>query len=61
MSEEAIGTGLVDAVVHGEGESTIIELTDALRSGSTTNLARIEGITFSDGEEIIFLNPSILQ
>jgi anaerobic magnesium-protoporphyrin IX monomethyl ester cyclase len=57
VSEEAIGTGLVDVVVHGEGESTIVELVDALRWGSEKDLCHIEGITFSDGEEIIHTRP----
>lgn len=57
VSDEAIGTGLVDVVVHGEGEVTIVELMDALRSGSSKDLGRVEGITFSYGEEIIHTRP----
>jgi anaerobic magnesium-protoporphyrin IX monomethyl ester cyclase len=57
VSDEAIGTGLVDVVVHGEGEVTIVELMEALRSGSAEDLGRVEGITFSRGEEIIHTKP----
>jgi anaerobic magnesium-protoporphyrin IX monomethyl ester cyclase len=56
-ADEAIGTGLVDVVVHGEGEVTIVELMEALCSGSVKDLGRVEGITFSHGEEIIHTNP----
>jgi anaerobic magnesium-protoporphyrin IX monomethyl ester cyclase len=57
VSEEAIATGLVDVVVHGEGEVTIVELMDALRSGSAADLRRVQGITFIHGEEIVHTNP----
>lgn len=43
---EALGTGLIDAVVHGEGEVTIVELVQALREGSPESLAKVNGISF---------------
>ena len=31
VAPQALGTGLIDAVVHGEGELTLVELVQALR------------------------------
>lgn len=53
VAAEVLGTGLIDAVVHGEGELTIVELVQALR-GSPADLARVAGISFCrDGETVI--------
>jgi anaerobic magnesium-protoporphyrin IX monomethyl ester cyclase len=57
IPEETIGTGLVDAVVHGEGENTLVELVEALRSGAEGDLPRVQGISFRAGEEIIRTPP----
>jgi len=46
VAEEALGTGLIDVVVHGEGEETIVELIEALRSGREDDLARVRGISY---------------
>ena len=46
VAPHALGTGLVDVVVHGEGERTIIELAQALRENTTEALAQVAGISF---------------
>jgi anaerobic magnesium-protoporphyrin IX monomethyl ester cyclase len=53
VASEAIGTGLVDVVVHGEGEQTIVELVEALRSGIAQDLRRVSGISYRDAGQII--------
>ncbi|MDO8544550.1 MAG: radical SAM protein [Opitutaceae bacterium] len=60
VAREALGTGLIDVVVHGEGELTIVELVEALRSGQRSDLTRVAGITFADGEQIISTPPRAL-
>jgi len=57
VSNEAISTRLVDIVVHGEGEITIVALVEALRSGRTRDLYQVLGISFGDGDEIIHTPP----
>jgi radical SAM superfamily enzyme YgiQ (UPF0313 family) len=47
VAPQLLATGLVDVVVHGEGEQTVVELVQALRSGSTDDLRRVRGISFS--------------
>ena len=46
VAPQVLGTGLVDIVVHGEGESTIIELAQALREGTPDALASVAGISY---------------
>ncbi len=53
VAPETIGTGLVDVVAHGEGEETIVELVPALRSGNTSDLRQVAGISFREGEEVL--------
>jgi anaerobic magnesium-protoporphyrin IX monomethyl ester cyclase len=53
VAPETLSTGLVDVVVHGEGENTLVELIEALRSELVGDLRRVAGISFRDGEEII--------
>jgi len=53
LAPEAIRTGKIDAVVHGEGEATLVELVEALRSGQRPDLRSVAGICFADGEEIV--------
>ncbi|MGC8989690.1 MAG: hypothetical protein ACP5MD_06170, partial [Verrucomicrobiia bacterium] len=53
VAPQAVGTGLIDVVVQGEGEQTIAELVQALRSGPRANLRAVNGITFADGEQIV--------
>ncbi len=49
VARESLATGLIDAVVHGEGELSVVELVEALRQGSTDALARVAGISFPEG------------
>jgi radical SAM superfamily enzyme YgiQ (UPF0313 family) len=46
VAPQALQTGLIDVVVHGEGEITLVELVQALREGSPEALARVNGISF---------------
>jgi tRNA A37 methylthiotransferase MiaB len=57
VSNEVIATGLIDAVVHGEGEITIVALVEALRSGSARKLHGVLGISFADGDRIVHTPP----
>lgn len=57
VSSETISTRLVDVVVHGEGEITVVALVQALRSGRGANLHQVPGISFADGDEIIHTAP----
>jgi anaerobic magnesium-protoporphyrin IX monomethyl ester cyclase len=52
VPREAIGTGLVDVIIHGEGELTIVELMQAMRSGPAEALDEVRGISFADRGEI---------
>src|ERR1019366_5607000 len=45
VAPQALATGLLDAVVHGEGEATVVELVQALREGSAEALAKVNGIS----------------
>ena len=62
VAPEALRTGLIDVVVHGEGELTIVELVEALRDGSPDGLGRVNGISFSESEtgDIITTPPRAL-
>jgi anaerobic magnesium-protoporphyrin IX monomethyl ester cyclase len=57
VPKEAIGTGHVDVVVHGEGEITVVELVEALRSGRVEDLYRVDGISFVDGDAVVRTPP----
>ena len=52
VAEEVLSTGLVDVVVHGEGEVTIVELIAALRTQPGSELERVAGISFRDGDAV---------
>lgn len=54
VAPQALATGLIDVVVHGEGEQTIVELVEAMRSGGAEDLRRVSGISFLNGEERVF-------
>jgi radical SAM superfamily enzyme YgiQ (UPF0313 family) len=45
-----LATGLLDVIVHGEGEVTVVELVHALREGSRDALAKVNGISFLAGQ-----------
>lgn len=53
VAPEVLRTGLVDVVVHGEGEQTVVELVPALRVARASELRRVAGISFRDGEEVV--------
>ncbi len=57
VAPETLSTGLVDVVVHGEGELTLVELVEGLRSGQIDDLRSIAGISFRDDDEIIRTAP----
>jgi radical SAM superfamily enzyme YgiQ (UPF0313 family) len=57
VASEALGTGLIDVVVHGEGEVTIVELVEALRGGDRAALRQVAGLSFLDGEEVVTTDP----
>lgn len=54
VAGEVLATGMVDVVVHGEGERTIVDLVRALRSGERTALRTVPGISFRDEDEVVF-------
>ena len=54
VAREVLGTGLIDIVVHGEGEQTIVELVQVLESGDRHALRTVAGTSFLDGEEVVF-------
>jgi len=51
-----ISTGLVDVVVHGEGEVTVVELVQALRD-TPQELSRVLGISFRQSEATVTTAP----
>ena len=53
VAPQVLATGLINVVVHGEGELTIVDLVRAFEDG-TRDLRNIPGISFLDGEKIIF-------
>ena len=52
VAAEVLNTGLIDVVVHGEGEVTLVELVQALR-GPPHELARVAGVSFLRDEEVV--------
>ncbi len=57
VAPQALGTGLIDIVVHGEGEVTVVELVEALRVDGLEALRQIPGLSFTVGEEIVTTPP----
>ena len=49
VGPQALGTGLIDVVVHGEGEVTLVELIEALLDNPAAALGRVAGISFLSG------------
>jgi anaerobic magnesium-protoporphyrin IX monomethyl ester cyclase len=47
VAPEALGTGLIDVVVHGEGEVTLVEVVQALLDSSPDALAKVKGISYT--------------
>lgn len=54
VAAEVLATGLVDVVVHGEGEVTIVELVRALMEKDAKALRKVAGISFLDEQQTIF-------
>ena len=57
VAAEVLATGLVDVVVHGEGEETIVELVEALESLPTGDLGRVAGISYLADDEVVCTGP----
>jgi radical SAM superfamily enzyme YgiQ (UPF0313 family) len=53
LAAEVLSTGLVDFVVHGEGEQTLVELMQALASHQSGSLRDIRGISFRDCDTVV--------
>jgi radical SAM superfamily enzyme YgiQ (UPF0313 family) len=53
-ASQVLSSGLVDVVVHGEGEQTIVELAQALAEHDPNALRSVAGISFRDGDEVVF-------
>src|SRR5512140_3508987 len=56
LAPQVLATGLIDAVVHGEGEVTIVELVQALSDGGP-DLREVAGISFLDGDQPVTTPP----
>jgi anaerobic magnesium-protoporphyrin IX monomethyl ester cyclase len=56
VAPQALQTGLIDAVVHGEGEVTLVELLEALRD-TARELAHVGGISFLREDEVVTTEP----
>jgi anaerobic magnesium-protoporphyrin IX monomethyl ester cyclase len=54
---EALQTGCIDVVVHGEGERTVVELVEALRATSPDPLSRVPGISYTREGQVIPTAP----
>jgi radical SAM superfamily enzyme YgiQ (UPF0313 family) len=57
VAPQALGTGLIDAVVHGEGELTLVELVQALLENDSSALAQVNGISFRRDGEVVTTPP----
>lgn len=53
VAEEVLATGVVDLVVHGEGEQTLVEAVRLLPSPCPDELANVSGISFRNGSQTI--------
>ena len=53
VAPQVLQGGWVDAVVHGEGEITIVELVEALRDSSAETLSQVPGISFIQDGQVI--------
>jgi len=58
VAPQALATGLIDAVVHGEGEITLVELVQSWRAGSAPALGEVSGISFlAEHGQVITTSP----
>jgi anaerobic magnesium-protoporphyrin IX monomethyl ester cyclase len=53
LAPEVLSTGLVDLVVRGEGETTLVDAVAALRAGEGRALRGVPGLAYRDGEELV--------
>jgi anaerobic magnesium-protoporphyrin IX monomethyl ester cyclase len=52
VAPQVLSTRLVDVVVHGEGEQTLVEVVQGiLQEGHSRALAQVRGISFLEGEQ----------
>ncbi len=54
VAPEVLQTRLIDVVVHGEGEQTIVELVQRLMETGNQDLRSLAGVSFLEGEDIVF-------
>lgn len=52
LAPQALATGLIDVIVHGEGEVTLVDLAKAMLEGSADALLDVPGISFRQGTEL---------
>jgi radical SAM superfamily enzyme YgiQ (UPF0313 family) len=52
VAPEALRTGLIDVVVHGEGELTLVELVQTMRDSSREDLRRVNGISYLEEDKV---------
>jgi anaerobic magnesium-protoporphyrin IX monomethyl ester cyclase len=58
VAPQALGTGVVDAVVHGEGELTLVELVQAWRNNCPKTLHEVRGISFlAEANQVVTTAP----
>ena len=57
VAPEALQTGLIDFVVHGEGEVTLVELVARLRERASEALPNVNGISFLRESEVVTTPP----
>lgn len=57
VAPQALATGLIDVVVHGEGELTLVEVVRALREGRQDELGQVKGISFRAENETVSTPP----
>jgi radical SAM superfamily enzyme YgiQ (UPF0313 family) len=60
VAEGALATGLIDVIVQGEGELTLVELVQALRESGSGALGSVAGISFRAADAVITTPPRAL-
>lgn len=53
VAPEALSTGLIDVVVHGEGEQTLVDLARVLPHGVNDALLDVAGLSFRQGTQTL--------
>lgn len=57
VAPQALATGLIDVIAHGEGEQTVVELVQALRDSAPDALAKVAGISYVHDGEVVTTQP----